>query len=107
MTAADVITALALPPDSRVDQRVSKKLLVEHGARTAADKRQINDGIEELLWVAALKPTTISVPEYRDAIREVLEIAVLSLALRPEATSVFSKSLPLNKSGRPVALASA
>jgi Domain of unknown function (DUF4391) len=85
MTAADVIIALALPPESRVDQRVPKKLLVEHGAPTAADKRQINDGIEELLWVAALKPTTIGVPEYRDAIREVLEIAVLSLALRPEA----------------------
>lgn len=85
MTAADVITALALPPESRVDQRVPKKLLVEHGAPTVADKRQINDGIEELLWVAALKPTTIGVPEYCDAIREVLEIEVLSLALRPEA----------------------
>jgi hypothetical protein len=85
MTAADVITALALPPESRVDQRVPKKLLVEHGAPTAADKRQINDGIDELLWIAALKPTTIGVPEYCDAIREVLEIEVLSLALRPEA----------------------
>ena len=49
-------------PDARVDQRVPKKLLLEHGAPTAADKRQINDGIEELLWVAALKPTTIGVP---------------------------------------------
>jgi hypothetical protein len=85
MTASDVITALALPLESRVDQRVTKKLLVEYGAPTAADKRQINDGIEELLWVAALKPTTIGVPEYRDASREVLEIAVLSLSLRPKA----------------------
>jgi hypothetical protein len=85
MTASDVITALALPLESRVDQRVTKKLLVEHGAPTAADKRQINDGIEELLWVAALKPTTIGVPEYRDTSREVLEIAVLSLSLHPEA----------------------
>ncbi len=85
MTAAEVITALALPPEAQVDQRVPKKLLVEHGAPTAADKRQINDGIEEILWVAALKPTTIGVPEYRDATREVLEIAVLSLSLRPEA----------------------
>jgi hypothetical protein len=85
MNAADVISALALPPDSRVDQRVPKKLLVENGAPTAADKRQINDGIEELFWVAALKPTTVGVPEYRDATREVLEIAVLSLALRARA----------------------
>lgn len=85
MTAADVIAALALPFESLVDQRVPKKLLVENGAPTAADKRQINDGIEELLWVAALKPTTIGVPEYRDATHEVLEIEVLALALRTEA----------------------
>jgi hypothetical protein len=82
---ADVITALALPPESRVEQRVPKKLLVEHGAPTAADKRQINEGIEELLWMAALKPTTVGIPAFRDGTREYLEIAVLSLALRPSA----------------------
>ena len=85
MTAADVVAALALPQEALLRQRVPKKLLVEHGAPTAADKRQINDGIEELLWVAALKPETSGVPAYRDVDREYLEIAVLSLALRPEA----------------------
>jgi hypothetical protein len=85
MSAVDVIAALDLPPETRVDQRVPKKLVVENGAPTAADKRQINEGIEELLWLAALKPTTIGVPEYRDTIREYLEIAVLSLTLRPAA----------------------
>jgi hypothetical protein len=58
-----------------VNQRVPKKLLLENGAPTAADKRLINEGIEELLWLAALKPTTIGVPEYRDEVREYLEIA--------------------------------
>lgn len=82
MTVTDVIAALSLPPESKVDQRVPKKLLVENGAPTAADKRQINDGIEELMWLAALKPTTIGVPEYRDAVREYIEIAILSLTLR-------------------------
>lgn len=85
MIATNVIDALALPQEARVDQRVPKKLVVENGAPTAADKRQINDGIEELLWLAALKPTTIGVPEYRDSVREYLEIAVLSLSLRPGA----------------------
>ncbi len=83
MNAADVIAALDLPRAARVDQRVAKKLLVENGAVTAADKRRINDGIEELTWIAALKPTTIGVPAYRDDRREYLEIAVLALALRP------------------------
>lgn len=85
MNAADVIAALALPPETRVDQRVPKKLLVEHGAPTAADKRQIQDGIEALHWLAALKPATVGVPEYRDGLRDVVEIAVLSLSLRPPA----------------------
>jgi len=80
-----LIDALDLPAGSRVDQRVPKKLLLENGAPTAADKRLINDGIEELLWLAALKPTTIGVPEYRDEVREYLEIAVLRLTLRATA----------------------
>lgn len=80
-----VVSALGLPADARVDQRVPKKLLSANGAPTAADKRQINDGIEELIWLAALKPAAIGVPAYRDQTREYLEIAVLSLTLRPGA----------------------
>ena len=85
MSFAPVINALAIPPEARVDQRVPKKLLLEQGAPTAADKRQIQDGIEELFWVAALKPTNIAVPVFRDQVREYLEIAVLTVALRPTA----------------------
>lgn len=80
-----LIAALNLPAGSRVDQRVPKKMLVENGAPTASDKRQINDGIEEIQWLAALKPNTIGVPEYRDDVREYLEIAVLSVTLRSDA----------------------
>jgi hypothetical protein len=85
MSFAPVINALAIPPNARVDHRVPKKLLMEQGAPTAADKRQIQDGIEELLWVAALKPTNIAVPAFRDEVREYLEIAVLTATLRAAA----------------------
>ena len=85
MTTADLIAALELPPTARVHRRVPKTLLVEHGAPTAADKRRINEGIEEVQWVATLKPTTIGVPALRDEVREYLEIAVLSVALRAES----------------------
>lgn len=85
MSFASVIHALALPSDSTVYKRVPKKLLTEQGASTAADKRQVQDGIEELLWVAALKPTNIAVPVFRDDVREYLEIAVLTVTLRPGA----------------------
>ena len=82
---AQLVTALDLPGSCRLDQRVPKKLVIEHGAPTAADKRHISDGIDELHWLAALKPTTMGVPEFRDQEREYLEIAVLQLVLRPAA----------------------
>src|SRR6266566_341575 len=85
MNGDALLSALDLPDSSRVDQRVPKKLLLENGAPTPADKRIINDGIEELVWLAALKPRTIGVPEYRDDVREYLEIAVLRLTLRATA----------------------
>ncbi len=82
MNAESFLAALNLPTTCRVDQRIPKKLLLENGAPTAADKRQINEGIEDLLWLATLKPTTIGISEYRDDIREYLEIVVLRLTLR-------------------------
>ena len=85
MILQDLIAALELPISSRVDQRIPKKLLVENGAPAAADKRNINDGIDEIQWVASLKSSTIGVPEYRDEIREYLEITVLHIALRSGA----------------------
>lgn len=85
MTAEAVIAALNLPPGARVDQRVPKKLLLENGAPTAADKRLINEGIEGIQWLAALKPATCGVPEFRDEVREYLEIAVLQMTLRVQA----------------------
>ncbi|WP_203075745.1 DUF4391 domain-containing protein [Falsiroseomonas ponticola] len=100
MSAADdIIEALRLPPDARLDQRVPKKLLAEQGAPTAADRRAIQEGIEELVWVAALKPAGIGIPAYRDEEREYLEIAVLRLGLRatarrPRITELVHRAIP-------------
>lgn len=99
MNGDALLTALDLPAASRVNQRVPKKMLLEYGAPTATDKRHINEGIEELLWLAALKPTTIGVPAFRDDTREYLEIAVLSLTLRPGAkaprlTELVHRAIP-------------
>lgn len=81
-TVDGLIGTLGLPAGCRVDQRIPKKLLMENGAPTAADKRLINDGIEEIQWIAALKPNTVGVVAYRDDQREYLEIALLALMLR-------------------------
>ncbi len=85
MTPDQVFAALQLPAGCQVDQRVAKKLLVEHGAPTAADKRRINEGVEELYWAATIKPITVGVPAFRDDVREYLEIAVMSAYLRDDA----------------------
>ena len=82
-----LVEALALPADARVDQRVTKKLLLEQRAPRAADKRLIQEGIDELFWIAALKTNLIGVPAFRDEARAYLEIAVLTVALRPGANT--------------------
>lgn len=87
MTPFDPFTALALPPEACIARRVPKTLLTEHGAFAAGDRRRIREGIEELRWLAALKPTTVGIAEYRDADREYVEIAVLRLDLRPATRS--------------------
>ena len=66
---------------------------------TAADKRYLQDGIEEMIWVAVLKPTIIGVPIFRDDVREYLEIAVLSVELRlvakpPRLTELIHRAVP-------------
>jgi hypothetical protein len=93
VTAEDVIAALDLPASARLDRRVPKKLLLENGAPTATDRKAINDGVDELRWIAALKATTIGVPPYSDDVREYLEIAVLQLTTRPETRTARLASL--------------
>ena len=68
-----------------MNQRIFKKLLVEHGAPTSSDKRKINEGIKEMTWVAALKPDNVGVPVYRDTFREYIEISILSVDFRASA----------------------
>ena len=82
MQLEKLIAALGLPDATLLNQRVPKKMLAEHGAATSVDKRQIQDGVDEITWLAALKPHLIGVPAYEDAQRQYLELAVLSLKLK-------------------------
>jgi Domain of unknown function (DUF4391) len=59
-----------------MNQRIPRKLLLKNGASVSEDKRAINEGIEEQIWIAALKPVTIGIPEFREENHEYLEIAV-------------------------------
>jgi len=78
----DIIAALDMPANSLVNQRIPKTMLIKNSAPTATNKKRINADIEEIKWLAALKPSTSAVPEYRDSLREYLEIAVILIRLR-------------------------
>jgi hypothetical protein len=79
MTADQLIDALELPPDTRLDRRVSRELLIQQAARTSGDRKLLRTRVRELVLVAMLKPETVAIPAYRDDVREYLEIAVMSL----------------------------
>lgn len=87
MSALELMEALALPTNSRVDQKVPKAMLSQQAAATATDRRTIREDVEGLWWLASLKPHTIGVPAYKEETREYLEIVVLRLQPRRAAKS--------------------
>ncbi|MGM3274972.1 DUF4391 domain-containing protein [Ralstonia sp. 24A2] len=84
---SDVLIAMTLPTAAMVQQRIPKKMLAEHGAATLADRRLVQDRIEELTWCAALKPSNVGIAAYEDEVRSYLEVAILSVRLRAEETA--------------------
>jgi hypothetical protein len=96
---AAIMTALDLPPGARVNARVPKKMLVEQGAPTSADKRAIQDGVDELQWLAALKPNTVAIPALTDEAHDYSEIAVIAAIFRADAratrlTELIHRAIP-------------
>ncbi len=86
MTAnSDLLEALQLPAASSLGKRVPKKLLLERGAPTAADKRKIQDGIEAIHWLSSLKPNNLNIPPLKNERHDYSEIAVLQVELREKA----------------------
>ncbi len=82
-----VFGALGLPASAAVDMRVPKKLLVEQIAQTVADRKAIQEGIDELQWLATCRPSTVGIQAFANDVHEYLEIAVVACAFRPGAKS--------------------
>ena len=93
MSVQALIEAFRLPPQALVAHRIPKKMLVEQGAPTAADKRLINDTVDELWWHAALKPGTIGVPASSGPDGEVIELALVSVQLKPDSRDALAQRL--------------
>ena len=86
LSSEQLIAALRLPAEATVSQRVPKKMLAENltsrGMATSADRKLLQEQIDEVTWVAALKPSNAGIPVYQDEVRSYLELAVLSVRLR-------------------------
>ncbi|WP_291518015.1 DUF4391 domain-containing protein [Acidovorax sp.] len=86
LTSEQLISALRLPAEASVGQRIPKKMLTDtltsRGAFTSADRKLLQEQIEEVTWVAALKPSNAGVPAHQDETRSYLELAVLHVHLR-------------------------
>ncbi len=86
LSSEQLISALRLPTEASVGQRIPKKMLTDNltsrGAATSADRKLLQEQIDEVTWVAALKPTNAGIPVYQDEVRSYLELAVLSVRLR-------------------------
>ena len=93
MSAQAIIDAFHLPPQALVSHRIPKKLLVEQSAPTAADKRLINDTVDELWWHAALKPCAIGVPASSGPDGEVIELALVSVQLKQDSRDAQAQRL--------------
>jgi hypothetical protein len=99
---AAVYAALGLPPEVAVDERVPKKVLLENVLLSAPDRRLIQDGLDELRFLATLKPNLCGVAAYHASAApadaddlDVAEIVVLSARLRPATAATTTRLLEL------------
>ncbi|OYQ23890.1 hypothetical protein CHU93_16700 [Sandarakinorhabdus cyanobacteriorum] len=58
---AAIINAFGLPPEARVDRRIAKTVLIDHGATRKADAKLVDEGIARLDWLAELSTPTIAI----------------------------------------------
>ncbi|MFD7730013.1 DUF4391 domain-containing protein [Kitasatospora phosalacinea] len=84
MTPDDVIDALCLPMACALDIRVPKTQLQAHSDFGTPDRRLLQDGIDTLRWVAAVRPDAVGVPARaaQDGSLRVPELQVMVLRAR-------------------------
>ena len=88
MRLDEAIARLGLPTKAQVNRRVTKKLLVQNSPRTF--RKAIEQGIEQVQWVAVLKPGTCALATGTaqlsggDAV-QIAELSVLTLTTREGA----------------------
>jgi hypothetical protein len=90
---------LGLSEASQLNKRIAKKLLLEHGSLTSADKKTLSNDVVKLTWTHSLKADTVQVLPYEDADREYLEVALIEVDLNqrartPRIAELIQRAIP-------------
>ena len=72
---------LEIPKACELNKPVYKKLFLDNGVLGAADKKCLKDDVNRVRWLYTLKPSTINIAPYADAVREYPEVAILQVEL--------------------------
>ena len=72
---------LGLPEPALLDKRIYKRMVLEHGQLTSADKRTLTEDVTTLTWKYTLKPGTVPILSFQDDEREYLEVAIVEATL--------------------------
>ena len=72
---------LGFPDASKLDRRVYKRLILEHGQLTSTDKKSLSKDVRRITWKYTLKASTVQVLPYEDSERAYLEVAVVEVVL--------------------------
>jgi len=97
-----VLDALGLPAEAGVGARIPKKTLLENTRFAAADRRALNEGIDELRWVAKLAPSTAGIAAGRYS-----EVQVFALTAKAGANVARVVGLVHRGPAYPILLATA
>ena len=76
--------ALHIPQPCLVDKTVPKKLFVDAGNLSKADKTLLSEAVEKITWKYYLKNEFIPIQPYLDEVRDYPEVEVLEVALTAE-----------------------
>ena len=72
--SGNLIAALDLPDAALVNQRVAKKLLLENASPTAADRKLIQNGIEEIIELKLNSEEKALLDASAKAVKEVMDV---------------------------------
>ncbi|WP_180336306.1 DUF4391 domain-containing protein [Pontibacter ramchanderi] len=79
------MSKLNIPEACLIDQRIPKSSIVAGAELGTADKKLLQDEVQEVRWLAAFKPNNAAIPAFADALYLYNEVHYILLELKGEA----------------------